>query len=169
MDSILKDMVSSKELVDACLEAVDTGYFPCYRCGNQRAVGEYRYGRTRHSVKQKVDFYLPRGLCLSCRKNVSISNVKASKALKISQKAQAVEYMGGECVSCGLKTKFHSVYEFHHVDPSIKLDRVSALLSKNDWDLVLVELKKCLMLCATCHRVVHERLRRPDLVLENES
>ena len=45
-------------------------------------------------------------------------------------------------------------YDFHHLDPSQKDTKVSQLIHLSS-DRLEVEIKKCIMLCANCHRIVH--------------
>lgn len=70
-------------------------------------------------------------------------------------KAQAIEMLGGKCHICGY-SKCSDALDFHHKDPSIKSDGISKMLvrPKRRSD-VLVEVKKCVLLCANCHREVH--------------
>ncbi len=52
--------------------------------------------------------------------------------------------------------------EFHHVIPTNKcfnLDLRS--LSNRRWEIVLVEAKKCRLLCSNCHKEVHN----PDCLM----
>lgn len=72
------------------------------------------------------------------------------------QKKQAVEYLGGECKSCGLKTDKYCVYDFHHVDPSLKTADPGSLLHYS-WKRLQQELDNCILLCANCHRLEHEK------------
>ena len=44
--------------------------------------------------------------------------------------------------------------DFHHLDPSTKEGLVSNMV-KISWDRFLEEAKKCVLLCANCHRKVH--------------
>ena len=68
-------------------------------------------------------------------------------------KQKAVEYMGSKCHDC--QTVYPNyVYDFHHLDGDTKLDNPSALL-RSTWDRAKVELDKCIMVCANCHRGRH--------------
>lgn len=70
-------------------------------------------------------------------------------------KKQYIDYMGGECVACGLMFDGENaaVFDFHHLDPTQKefnfAGRNRALASCKD------ELDKCVVLCANCHRLLH--------------
>lgn len=69
------------------------------------------------------------------------------------RKRQAVEYLGGQCVRCGLKTDRVEVYDFHHRDPSQK----DFSIGKNVRSLqaIMPELDKCDLVCSNCHRIIH--------------
>lgn len=58
------------------------------------------------------------------------------------------------CKLCGEKNNI--VLDFHHYDASTKKfgigDAVVKLLS---WSRIIEEIKKCIVLCANCHRRVH--------------
>lgn len=71
-----------------------------------------------------------------------------------SNKIRAVEYMGGECGICG-EAYPACVFDFHHIEPDKKEIKLARLL-KFSWAKVMTELDKCIMLCANCHRLVHE-------------
>lgn len=68
-------------------------------------------------------------------------------------KARAVALMGGACAICGYN-KHQGVLEFHHVDARTKSFAVSGGGFSRSWALILVELEKCVLLCANCHREV---------------
>jgi hypothetical protein len=68
-------------------------------------------------------------------------------------KQKAVEYLGNKCCNCGNSFP-QAVYDFHHVDPSIKESKLRDLMSKS-WEIIKAELDKCILLCANCHRVEH--------------
>lgn len=67
-------------------------------------------------------------------------------------KIKAVNYLGGKCVDCGLKTDRVEVYDFHHLDPTIKDDGIGELL-RASWETIVAELDKCIVLCCNCHRI----------------
>ena len=70
------------------------------------------------------------------------------------RKIDAVNHMGGKCQKCDY-SKCMGALEFHHLDPSQK-DVVWDKMRLMSWDKVLLELKKCILVCANCHREIHE-------------
>lgn len=77
-------------------------------------------------------------------------NFEASgKRLELKEKA--IAFLGGRCTICGYD-KCPSAFDFHHLDPREKDFVVSA---KSSWAAIEPELKKCVLLCANCHREVH--------------
>lgn len=72
---------------------------------------------------------------------------------KRERKLQAIEYLGGLCVSCG-HSHHPAVFEFHHRNPAEK-DRDPSKLLNATWERLKAELDKCDLLCANCHRMLH--------------
>ena len=62
------------------------------------------------------------------------------------------------CQRCGFKESVKAL-EYHHIDPSQKDNIVSNLIFGN-WSLKVIkrEIRKCVVLCANCHRIVHEEI-----------
>lgn len=75
------------------------------------------------------------------------------------KKRLLVEYKGGKCQRCELKTHIMDVYDFHHRDPETKLFGIA----KANVSRPLAELKKeadkCDLLCRNCHAIVEYELR----------
>lgn len=69
-------------------------------------------------------------------------------------KEKAVIYKGGKCESCGYD-KCIAALDFHHIDESEKDFGIAAKGYTRSWEKTKIELDKCLMLCANCHREHH--------------
>ena len=74
-------------------------------------------------------------------------------------KARAVEYKGGQCAHCGYNRN-QKALDFHHTDPTQKDFSISTVTAIWRWDFLTVELDKCILLCANCHREEHDRLHK---------
>lgn len=59
------------------------------------------------------------------------------------------------CANCGY-SKFGGALEWHHKNSNKEFNPSSALM--RSWDKYLVEVNKCVLLCANCHREVHAGL-----------
>lgn len=102
--------------------------------------------------------------CIPARKTYSSSEealeARRQKVVKNVQrrrekvKHMAVEYKGGKCERCGYN-KCIEALEFHHLDPSEKDFAISSKGYTRSWESVKNELDKCIMLCANCHREIH--------------
>ena len=57
------------------------------------------------------------------------------------------------CTVCGFKHP--AVIDFHHVDPSTKTAAVHAFIQDGRFAAAYEEVKKCVALCANCHRIHH--------------
>lgn len=67
----------------------------------------------------------------------------------------AIEYKGERCSICGYN-KCLKALEFHHLDFNGKDFGISEKGYTRSWDQVKTELDKCILLCANCHREIHE-------------
>ena len=68
-------------------------------------------------------------------------------------KKKAVDLAGG-CELCGYDDCI-SALEFHHKDPSMKSFGISNKGLTRKWELVKLEIAKCMLLCSNCHRELH--------------
>tara|TARA_R110000824_G_scaffold242992_2_gene431633 strand:- start:94 stop:324 length:231 start_codon:yes stop_codon:yes gene_type:complete len=68
---------------------------------------------------------------------------------------EAIKLLGGKCCGCGYN-KCASALEFHHTDPSKKEFIIGSC--KYGRSKMLEEAKKCILLCANCHREFHANL-----------
>lgn len=74
------------------------------------------------------------------------------KRWRDNNKVKMVESFGGSCGICGYD-KCIGALEFHHLDPTQKDFAPSKRI--NSWTQTVQELRKCVLLCANCHREVH--------------
>lgn len=117
----------------------DTRY--CPRCDNRLPL---------------TDFYSRRngeGNSSYCKKCTTLQVTERQVRLK----QQLVEYKGGKCERCGYCT-CNAALEFHHNDPSEKDFSLSQVKLTTFNEKIKNELDKCTMLCANCHREVHQEL-----------
>lgn len=89
----------------------------------------------------------------SCEKNICPScntNLRRYRIKKLS-----IDYLGGKCNRCGWSGDY-SGFDFHHIDRSKKSHETSATtLATKSWEEIKLELDKCELLCALCHRLEH--------------
>lgn len=102
---------------------------------------------------------IPKVESLLTRKEQVVRNVIAWRKRK---KIDAVAYKGGKCSICSYD-KCIAALEFHHLDPTQKDFGISKDGTTRSWELIKAELDKCILVCANCHREIHNKLQ-----LENE-
>ncbi|HEY4160629.1 MAG TPA: hypothetical protein VGM08_01050 [Candidatus Saccharimonadales bacterium] len=68
-------------------------------------------------------------------------------------KAKAVKLLGGACIVCGY-SKHPGVLDFHHIDPTTKSFGISSGGLSRSWASIEIELQKCVLVCANCHREI---------------
>ena len=67
-------------------------------------------------------------------------------------KQQCVNYKGGKCQVCGY-CKCIEALEFHHINHLEKEFTISG--GTRSFESLKLELDKCILLCANCHRELH--------------
>jgi hypothetical protein len=88
--------------------------------------------------------------CTKCRMDaVSRKRKKLKKDL--------VEYKGGQCERCGYN-KCVAAMDFHHTNPAEKDFGLSKDGHTKSWEKLKKEADKCILVCANCHREIHEEL-----------
>lgn len=79
-------------------------------------------------------------------------------------KTALVESFGNKCQVCGVSYP-QSVYDFHHLNPAEKEFCVGAQSTTRSKADTAREAKKCIMVCANCHRLIeHEELNLNGVV-----
>jgi len=67
-----------------------------------------------------------------------------------------------KCTKCGFDHQ--AALDFHHEDPTKKEHSVNRLVSDGRFKKAYEEIKKCIVLCANCHRIHHyEEKKNPAL------
>ena len=79
---------------------------------------------------------------------------QATTEFRRRRKENLMKVCGNKCALCGYN-KISAALEFHHIDPTLKLYGISSNGNCHDLELDLAEAKKCILLCANCHREVH--------------
>jgi hypothetical protein len=143
----------------------------CVNCSKDLLANEkYRClsCREKHNSFGKKAFNLlaEKGLCRGCQQPLDGSGnkyfckkcnlrtqLRRNKHIQ-NTKRRCIEFLGGKCSVCGLKTEFISVYDFHHKNPDEKEKGVRNLLGCV-WEKIEKELIKCILVCANCHRIIH--------------
>ena len=121
---------------------------------------DYRYCPSCKEKCKIEDFYRRRNIpnsstyCKKCTTNQTLKRTQKLKKLM-------VEYKGNSCSICGYN-KYLGALEFHHLDPKNKDFTPSKLKRYTFDDKVKIELDKCILVCANCHREIHGKVVVPQ-------
>lgn len=73
-------------------------------------------------------------------------------------KKKIIDAMGGGCQICGYN-RCHEALELHHLNPEEKEFGFGSIRSSpKKLEVIKEEIKKCILLCANCHREVHANI-----------
>lgn len=70
-----------------------------------------------------------------------------------NRKANLISLFDGKCCLCGFNA-FQEALEFHHVNPEEKELKLSSNIMVS-LDKQIAEARKCILVCANCHRGIH--------------
>jgi hypothetical protein len=71
-------------------------------------------------------------------------------------KQRSVDAFGGKCGICGYK-KCNDALQFHHINPKEKEFEIGQTrATSKSWIKIVKELKKCVCVCANCHKEIHK-------------
>jgi 5-methylcytosine-specific restriction endonuclease McrA len=122
-----------------------------YRKKEENKIKRQQYHKSYMEIKENRDAknkYIREYRKSDKAKNV---NYKSNRMWLKNEKQKAVDYKGGKCIKCGYK-KCLSALEFHHINPEEK----EGYNSHWTFERNKIELNKCVLLCANCHREIHE-------------
>lgn len=114
----------------------------------EQAWSEYQKTRQRAKYKTYIEAH------------PDVSNKYSLKVTKSRQnkKRLLVDYKGGKCEKCGLKSHIMELYDFHHINPSKKEFGLAAKCKNLSLERCKVEVDKCLLVCKNCHAIIHHEL-----------
>jgi hypothetical protein len=129
----------------------------CCTCREEKEIIEY------HKCKANKD-----GLQKRCKQCNSISTKKcydnnpelkervaknaAEKVLKIRNQIEVIKSKYGCCLC---SENDGCCLDFHHVDSESKIASVAYLITVKNLKKIYDEIKKCVIVCANCHRKIH--------------
>lgn len=76
-----------------------------------------------------------------------------TKIRRFRAKSAAIKFLGEKCVKCGWRGN-QAAFQFHHIN-SDKKDFIIGNVANKNWNKIKNELKKCILLCANCHAIMH--------------
>lgn len=80
------------------------------------------------------------------------------------RKNNLIQVAGGKCSICGYH-KSNFALEFHHINPEEKSYGLSAKGNTHNLLLDLKEVQKCILVCANCHREIHDGMYTAEELL----
>ena len=130
----------------------------CSGCSTEKELSEF------HLRKSSKDGH--KGRCKDCLNEWKRGYIKGKGRTKhiqntIKSRQSKSDYVNSikanGCSICGYNKCLRAL-TFHHLDPLIKIDSISNLLSKSaPRQRIDEEIKKCILVCANCHTEIHDR------------
>lgn len=128
----------------------------CIWCKELKSLSFFTKTTKTYAQKQ---YY--RSYCKPCYSKYSsqrnkkdrLKNNQNAKVRRLHKKEFWIKKFGNKCFDCQ-QTFLSCVYDFHHLDPTVKEFDPGRILYANT-PLAKIELEKCILLCSNCHRIRH--------------
>lgn len=120
---------------------IEEGYKTCSQCNQKKTLTNENF-----YLKKNGKFHY---WCKRCNNRISLKK-------QTERKQKCVDYKGGKCMICGYN-KYIGALDFHHIDPTKKEFNISNLRTYS-WEMLKVELDKCICVCKNCHAETHAGL-----------
>lgn len=112
----------------------------CTKCGRELPIDQFNFRNKAKGTR--------RSECKECH--------TAYMKQKYQEKKNEIQELKSQysCAKCGDTRGY--VLDFHHINPAEKENTIARMTS-NNYELTKVydEIKKCIVLCANCHREFH--------------
>lgn len=92
---------------------------------------------------------------------------QATSDYRRRRKLNLIKVCGGKCNLCGYN-KTAAALEFHHINPEEKDYGLASMGTCHQLETDLKEVKKCILVCANCHREIHENMYSQIQLLHNK-
>ena len=124
----------------------------CSRCGRELPIEQFVWRDKKKGTR--------RSHCKECHSNYMKERYYSKKNEIYSFKKQC------KCEKCGYD-KCPEALDFHHIDPNEKEGQIARMITSSyGLDKVKDEIKKCIVLCANCHREFHYYEKYNQITLE---
>ena len=123
----------------------------CSKCGKELPIEDFNWRDKKKGIR--------RSECKYCHSAHMKKKYQDNKNQINSLKSTL------SCVKCGYN-KCVTALEFHHTDPSQKEETIARLSVHSNNGKVFEEIKKCVILCANCHREFHYEEKQNGITLE---
>ena len=114
----------------------------CTSCGVEKDDSEFYKRKNREKSSAK---------CKDCEKQ----NV-TERTVRIAKFVNRLKRIYGCCV-CGYN-KCPDAMDLHHIDPGDKNGAIARMIHSHSFAKIKAEIRKCVVLCAICHREYHAGL-----------
>ncbi len=131
----------------------------CSTCGEPKSVFDFHASNRRAGARTETNGYI-QSRCKECqkadRRYYSKRNNEFLREIKTSH----------GCQDCGYNEHF-SALDFHHINPDDKdFSVTSGEGLSTSIKRLKVEIEKCIILCANCHRIRHYKEREENRVTQ---
>ena len=117
----------------------------------------YKRNREKELIQQREYYKNNKEKCLEYQRNYRKLNKEKVRerqnSKRLERKIEAIKHLGNKCTICNVEYP-HYIYDFHHINTEEKdflISEVIGMSPNKFWE----EVNKCQLVCANCHRIIH--------------
>lgn len=123
----------------------------CTKCHKELPITDFNWRNKEKGTR--------RSECKYCHSNYMKQKYQQKKTIIQELKSEC------SCAKCGDKRGY--VLDYHHLNPTEKENTIARLTSNTSkLDKTFEEIKKCIVLCANCHREFHYLEKNTGLTIQ---
>lgn len=140
----------------------------CYKCGYYKSLSalsfhhinpenkSFEISKNLHKSLNVLKFEADKCIlvCERCHREIHFKD--STKSFRRKNKLKSLEYKGTKCSICSYDSCIRAL-DFHHLNPNEKEYSISGIMNHR-WSFIKKELDKCVLVCANCHREIHDKL-----------
>ena len=96
-----------------------------------------------------------------CKKCANKQRYKSKAKRQKRYQWEAIQLLGGKCEACGKEATLDTMvcFDFHHREDSKRNGdaTMSYTIQSKPLEVILEEAQKCILFCACCHRLHHQK------------
>jgi len=128
-----------------------------YLCNKEKIIAQQKEYRMKNPEKRRVIAKKYYETSEQCRERVKYSNLKYYQITDKEKYEDRRDLMRNikeavGCLRCGIRDG--RVLDFHHLNPDEKEFLIGGGSFRRSMEVVWKEIRKCIILCANCHRIV---------------
>lgn len=137
-------------------------YKKCYRCKELKNISDFHKNKSHKDGLSSI--------CKICQHKYVNQHYQNNKQYYLNKSKNYIDELKKWfqnykrtlfCIKCGFSGLEHpTVLDFHHISDNKEHNISQMIVSGKKKETIIMEIEKCDILCANCHRILHDEGRK---------